>query len=88
MFIEFVVISSEEWGGINVDEVYIEFFEDIYGIDVFEIFIRDLEYFIDYFEFWYYFERKKKEFLNFRFDFYSRKYFVLFYVFSEIFLKK
>lgn len=85
---ELVATSSEEWGGTNVDEAYIEFLEDIYGTDVLETFIRDPEYFIDYFEFLYYFERKKKESLNFRFDSYSRKHFVPPHVLSEIFLKK
>lgn len=88
MFIEFVVISSEEWGGINVDEVYRYFLEDIYGIDVFEIFNSDLEYFIDDLEFWYYFESKKMEFLSFSFNYYIKKYLVMFVVLSEIFNKK
>lgn len=53
-----VATSSEELGGTNVDEAYIQFLEEIYGTDVLETFNRDPEYFINSFEYWYYFESK------------------------------
>lgn len=83
-----VATSSEELGGTNVDEAYIQFLEEIYGTDVLEKFNSDPEYFINSFEYWYYFESKKIESSNFRFNPYTKKHLVTPVVLSEIFLKK
>lgn len=80
--------SSEELGGTNIDEAYRQFFEDIYGTDVLETLNSDPEYFIDDLEFRYYFERKKKESLNLRFDSYNRMRLIPPHVLIEIFFKK
>lgn len=80
--------SSQEWGGTNVDEAYRQFLEDIYGIDVLEIFNSDPEYFLDYLEFWYYFESRKRDSSSFIFNHYTKMHLVLPLVLSEIFLKK
>lgn len=83
-----VATNSEELGGTNVDEAYIQFLEEIYGTDVLETFNSDPEYFINSFEYWYYFESKKIESSNFRFNPYTKKHLVTPVVLSEIFLKK
>lgn len=85
---ELVGTSSQEWGGTNVDEAYRQFLEDIYGIDVLETFNSDPEYFIDYFEFWYNFERRKRDSLSFIFNQFTTMGLVTPLVLSEIFLKK
>lgn len=85
---ELVAASSEEWGGTNIDEAYRQFFEDIYGTDVLETLNSDPEYFIDDFEFRYYFESKKIESSSFSFNHYTKMRLVTPVVLSEIFFKK
>lgn len=85
---ELVATNSEEWGGTNVDEAYRQFLEDIYGIDVLDTFNSDPEYFIDYFDFLYYFESKKMESLSFSFNDYTKMHLVTPLALYEIFLKK
>lgn len=85
---ELVAASSEEWGGTNIDEAYRQFFKDIYGTDVLETLNSDPEYFIDDFEFRYYFESKKIESSSFSFNHYTKMRLVTPVVLSEIFFKK
>lgn len=50
---------GREWGGNNVDRVYRQFLEEIFGSSVLETFERDPEDIIEYYEFWQNFEVKK-----------------------------
>lgn len=85
---ELVATGSEEWGGTNVDEAYRQFLEDIYGNDVLETFNSDPEYFIDDFEYRYYFESKKIESSSFSFNHNTKMRLVTPVVLSEILFKK
>lgn len=84
---ELVATGSEEWGGTNVDEAYRQFLEDIYGNDVLETFNSDPEYFIDDFEYRYYFESKKIESSSFSFNHNTKMRLVTPVVLSEILFK-
>ncbi|XP_062582494.1 heat shock 70 kDa protein 12A-like [Saccostrea cucullata] len=58
---EVVPASGGDWGGTCVDEAYKNFLEDIFGKTVMKTFKYDLEYVLDYIEFWQNFEIKKRE---------------------------
>ncbi|XP_056009905.1 heat shock 70 kDa protein 12A-like isoform X2 [Ostrea edulis] len=58
---ELVPASGGEWGGTRVDDAYRDFLKDIFGDGVLKTFKDDLEYKIDYIEFWQGFEVKKRE---------------------------
>lgn len=88
---ELVATSIEELGGINVDKAFRQFLEDIFGIDVLETYSSDPEYFIEYLEFWNYFESKK---MDSKIDIFSTNntkndiYLTIPLMLSEIFLKQ
>ncbi|XP_062582367.1 heat shock 70 kDa protein 12A-like [Saccostrea cucullata] len=58
---EVVPASGGDWGGTCVDEAYRNLLADIFGEDVMETFDGELDYIIDYIEFWQNFEIKKRE---------------------------
>ncbi|XP_056009904.1 heat shock 70 kDa protein 12A-like [Ostrea edulis] len=58
---ELVPASGGKWGGTRVDDAYRNFLKDIFGDGVLKTFKDDLDYIVDYVEFWQGFEVKKRE---------------------------